>query len=189
MLVCPTGAIKEKQKEIGFIEMGISGRIRFIQGRLNIGDVRSPALIRRVKKISAADGMVLIDAPPGTSCPVIEAVKGVDFVLLVTEPTPFGLNDLKLAVGMVRELKLSFAVVINRSDVGDDKVRQYCRAEEIEVALEIPNDRRIAEAYSRGDMIIDVLDEYQKDFASLCEYTKEISNGITEQHGDSGTKI
>jgi len=89
---------------------------------------------------------------------------------LVTEPTPFGLNDLKLAVGMVRELKLPFAVVINRSDLGDDKVRQYCRAEEIEVALEIPDDRRIAETYSRGDMVIDVLGEYQKHFADLAEH-------------------
>jgi MinD superfamily P-loop ATPase len=168
ILVCPTGAIRERQKEIGFIEQGASNGVGFVQGRLDIGDVRSPALIREVKRTAADDGMVLIDAPPGTSCPVIEAVKGVDFVLLVTEPTPFGLNDLKLAVGMVRELKLPFAGVINRSDVGDDKVRQYCRAEEIEVALEIPDDRRIAEAYSRGDMIIDVLSEYNEHFAKLA---------------------
>ena len=170
MLVCPAEAIKEKQKEIGFIDRGASNGVGFVQGRLNIGDVRSPALIRHVKQTVVDEGTIIIDAPPGTSCPVIEAVKGVDFVLLVTEPTPFGLNDLKLAVGMVRELKLPFAVVINRSDVGDDMVRRYCRSEAIEVALEIPDDRRIAEAYSRGDMIIDVLGEYQKDFADLAEY-------------------
>ncbi|RKY08915.1 MAG: (4Fe-4S)-binding protein [Planctomycetota bacterium] len=170
MLVCPTNAIKEKQKEIGSIDHGSADSVGFVQGRLQIGDVRSPALIRQVRQRTAAEGTVIIDAPPGTSCPVIEAVKGVDFVLLVTEPTPFGLNDLMLAVGMVRELKLPFAVVINRSDVGDDKVRQYCRAEEIDVALEIPDDRRIAEAYSRGDMVIDVLGEYQKHFADLAEH-------------------
>lgn len=168
MLVCPTNAIKEKQKEIGFIDRGASNGVGFVQGRLNIGDVRSPALIRQVRQRTAAEGTAIIDVPPGTSCPVIEAVKGVDFVLLVTEPTPFGLHDLKLAVGMVRELKLPLAVVINRSDVGDDKVRQYCRAGEIAVALEIPDDRRIAEVYSRGDMIIDVLSEYNEHFAKLA---------------------
>ncbi len=168
MLVCPANAIKEKQKEIGFIDRGASNGVGFVQGKLNIGDVRSPALIRQVRQRTAAEGTVIIDVPPGTSCPVIEAVKSAHVVLLVTEPTPFGLNDLKLAVGMVRELKLPFAVVINRSDAGDDKVRQYCRSEEIKVALEIPDDRRIAEAYSRGDMIIDVLSEYNKHFAKLA---------------------
>ena len=170
MLVCPAEAIKEKQKEIGFIDRGASNGVGFVQGRLNIGDVRSPALIRHVKQTVVDEGTIIIDAPPGTSCPVIEAVKGVDFVLLVTEPTPFGLNDLKLAVGMVRQLNLPFAVVINRSDIGDDMVRRYCRAEDIEVALEIPDDRRIAEAYSRGDMIIDVLDRYKMWFTKLREY-------------------
>ena len=135
VLVCPTGAITETQKPIGFVESGNADSVKFVQGRLNIGDVRSPALIKKVKEKAANDGIVIIDAPPGTSCPVIEAVKGADFCLLVTEPTPFGLNDLKLAVGMVRELKLSFAVVINRSDLGDDGVQRYCDEENIEVIL------------------------------------------------------
>jgi len=114
-LVCPTGAISEKEKPIGFIDLGSADNIKFVQGRLNVGDVRSPALIKKVKERAANDGMVIIDAPPGTSCPVIEAIKGADFCLLVTEPTPFGLNDLRLAVGMVRELNLPFAVIVNRS--------------------------------------------------------------------------
>ena len=100
---------------------------------------------------------------------MIEAIKGSDFVLLVTEPTPFGLNDLKLAVGMVRELKLPFAVIVNRSDVGDEQVYQYCDQEDIEVVLKIPDDRQIAEAYSVGKMIVGVLPEYRKDFAGLYE--------------------
>jgi MinD superfamily P-loop ATPase len=169
MLVCPTEAITEKQIPIGFVDSGAADGVEFLQGRLNIGDVRSPALIKKVKEKAANDGLVIIDAPPGTSCPVIEAVKGADFCLLVTEPTPFGLNDLKLAVGMVRELKLSFAVAINRSDLGDDGVLRYCEQENIEVILKIPDDRRIAEAYSRGNMVVDVLPEYRDDFLCLFE--------------------
>ena len=169
MLVCPTGAIQEKQKEIGFADFGTANGVKFGQGRLKIGDIHTPQLIKRVKDNSLDEGVVIIDVPPGTSCPVIEAVKGVDFVLLVTEPTPFGLNDLKLAVGMIRELKLPFAVVINQSDLGDDQVQQYCDGENIQIILEIPNDRRIAEAYSVGKMIVDVLPEYKKDFTGLYE--------------------
>jgi MinD superfamily P-loop ATPase len=169
MLICPAGAITEKQIPIGFVDSGAADGVEFAQGRLNIGDVRSPALIKKVKESALNDGLVIIDAPPGTSCPVIEAIEGVDFCLLITEPTPFGLNDLKLAVGMVEELKLPFAVVINRSDLGDDGVTRYCEKENIEVILEIPDDRRIAEAYSTGSMIVDALPEYRDDFLSLYE--------------------
>jgi len=177
MLVCPTGAVKEKQKEIGFADFGTANGVKFRQGRLKIGDIHTPSLIKRVKSNSVDEGVVIIDVPPGTSCPVIEAVKGVDFVLLVTEPTPFGLNDLKLAVGMVRELKIPFAVVINQSDLGDDQVQQYCDGENIQIILEIPNDRRIAEAYSVGKMIIDVLPEYKKDFTGLYESVSQRLKG------------
>ena len=172
MLVCPTGAITAKQRQIGFFDLGTADGVKFAQGRLNIGDIHTPGLIKRVKQEAAKQGYVILDAPPGTSCPVIEAVKDADFVLLVTEPTPFGLNDLRLAVGMVRELKLPFAVGINRSDVGDDQVRRYCYRESIEIILEIPDDRRIAEAYSVGDMIVDVLPEYRSRFADLYERLK-----------------
>jgi len=168
-LVCPTGAIKEKQIEIGFLDLGTAGDVKFGQGRLKIGDVRSPALIKKVKENAANNGTVIIDVPPGTSCPVVEAVKGTNFVLLVTEPTPFGLNDLELAVGMVRQLKLPFAVAINRSDVGDDGVLQYCDKENIEIILEIPNDRLIAEAYSQGIKIIDALPGYEERFLQLYQ--------------------
>ncbi len=168
-LVCPTGAIKEKQIEIGFVDLGNASDVKFGQGRLKIGDVRSPALIKKVKEHAANNGTILIDAPPGTSCPVIEAVKGVDFVLLVTEPTPFGLNDLELAVEMVRELGISFAVVINRCDIGDERVVRYCQQQDIEILLEIPNDRLIAEAYSQGMKIIDALPAYEERFLQLYQ--------------------
>ena len=169
MLVCPTGAIKEKPKEIGFADFGSTNGVKFGQGRLKIGDIHTPPLIKQVKKSSIDTGVVIIDVPPGTSCPVIEAVKGSDFVLLVTEPTPFGLNDLKLAVGMVRELKIPFAVVINRSEPDEQMTSQYCKDENIDIIFEVPDDRRIAEAYSIGKMIVDVLPDYKKDFAGLYE--------------------
>ena len=175
MLVCPTGAVKERPKEVGFADFGSANGVKFGQGRLKIGDIHTPSLIKKVKSNSINEGVVIIDVPPGTSCPVIEAIKGSDFVLLVTEPTPFGLNDLKLAVSMVKELKLPFAVVINQSDLGDDQVHQYCDRENIQIILEIPNDRRIAEAYSVGKMIVDVLPEYKEEFTGLYE---SISKGL-----------
>jgi len=169
MAICPQGAIKEKQRRIGIAEFGRADGIYFGAGKLDIGAIQSPALIKHVKQKAIDDCTVIIDVPPGTSCPVIEAVKGTDFVLLVTEPTPFGLHDLKLAVGMVRELKLPFAVVINRSDIGDDGVLQYCDKENIEIILEIPNDRLIAEAYSQGIKIIDALGGYEEKFLQLYQ--------------------
>ena len=129
----------------------------------------SPAVIRGVKEAAEDDEIVILDSPPGTSCPVIEAVKDADFVLLVTEPTPFGLNDLDLAVGMVRVLGIPFAVAINRSDVGNEAVKKYCEGEDIEIVLEIPDDRRIAEAYSRGDMIIHAVPDYRQAFETCWE--------------------
>ena len=177
ILVCPTGAITEKQKEIGFADFGTANGVKFGQGRLKIGDIHTPPLIKKVKANALRQGIVIIDAPPGTSCPVIEAVKGADFVLLVTEPTPFGLNDLKLAVGMVRELKIPFAVLVNRSDVGDEQVYQYCDQEDIDIVLKIPDDRRIAEAYSVGKMIVGVLPEYRKDFSGLYESVSQKLKG------------
>ncbi len=170
MAICPESAITEKQRRIGVAEYGAVDGVAFGHGRLDIGAIQTPALIRHVKRQAKEDAIVLLDAPPGTSCPVIEALRDTDFVLLVTEPTPFGLNDLELAIDMVRTLRLPFAVVINRCDMGDDRVVQYCRREEIDIAMEIPNDRRIAEAYSRGRMLVDIRPEYAAKFRRLYEY-------------------
>jgi len=169
MLVCPTGAIKEKQRRIGIAELGSADGIYYGAGKLDIGAIQSPALIKHVKRKAINNGTVVIDVPPGTSCPVIEAVKGADFVLLVTEPTPFGLNDLELAVEMVRELKLAFAVAINRCDIGDDRVVRYCQQQDIEILLEIPDDRLVAEVYSQGIKIIDALPGYEEKFLQLYQ--------------------
>ena len=172
--VCPDGAITSKPLEIGSIECGKAGEINFVSGRLNIGHVRTPALIKEVKKHISPDGLSIIDVPPGTSCPVVESLKGVDFVLLVTEPTPFGLNDLKLAVGLVRKMNLPFTVAINRDGIGNDDVERYCQSEGIEIILKLPDDRHIAEAYSSGQMVVDVLDEYKKQFLGVYDYLKQV---------------
>jgi len=169
VLVCPTGAITEVSREIGQLETGHAGDIQFVHGLLNVGEIMSPPLIRQVHQAIPDVDLVLIDAPPGTSCPVIESVRGSNYVLLVTEPTPFGLNDLKLAVDMVRALKLPFGVVINRADMGDNQTVRYCEANRIEIITEIPDDRRIAEAYSRGTMICEALPEYRSLFEGLLK--------------------
>jgi len=167
MAICPEGAITEKQRKIGVAEFGKSNDMYFGHGKLNIGAIQTSALIRYVKQKAINNGVTILDVPPGTSCPVIEAIKGSDFVLLVTEPTPFGLNDLELAVGMVRQLKLPFGVIINRSDIGDDRVVRYCQHQGIEILLEIPDDRMIAEIYSQGIKIIDALPGYEEKFIQL----------------------
>jgi len=161
-MFCPEGAITEIGREVGVVEEGRADGFRFIHGRLKIGELMSPAVISGVKKAATASDVIILDSPPGTSCPVIEAVKDSDLVVLVTEPTPFGLNDLQLAVGMVRVLGIPFAVAINRSDVGNNDVKEYCQREKIDVILEIPDDRKIAEAYSRGEMIINAIPNYRK---------------------------
>jgi MinD superfamily P-loop ATPase len=166
-LVCPEGAIDEVPRELGMLEAGQAGAVQFVQGVLNIKEAMSPPVIKAVKAVAPEADVVITDAPPGTSCPVIESVRNSDFVVLVTEPTPFGLHDLKLAVQMIRALDLPFGVVINRADIGDRAVRRYCRHEYIKVLTEIPDDRQIAEAYSRGELICEALPDYSTLFASL----------------------
>jgi MinD superfamily P-loop ATPase len=168
-LVCPTKAISETLREMGQLETGQAGKVAFVQGCLNIGEAMSPPLIKAVKAAAPNVDLVIIDSPPGTSCPVIESVRDADMVLLVTEPTPFGLHDLKLAVEMIRALQLPFGVVINRADVGDRETHAYCQANDIKIMAEIPDDRRIAEAYSRGEMICEAIPEYEPLFLQLTK--------------------
>jgi len=168
-LLCPEKAIVEEGHPIGSVEEGVSHGIRFVQGLLNVGEVMTPAVIRRVREQGETTGVCIIDSPPGTSCPVVESVRGTDFVLLVTEPTPFGLHDLTLAVEMVRALARPFAVALNRCDAGDEGVRSYCERERIEILLSIPDDRRIAEGYVRGDVDLSKRPEYQELFRNLAE--------------------
>jgi MinD superfamily P-loop ATPase len=174
--VCPQRALRDVPHRIGAINTSVHGDLTLVEGRLDVGVVWTPPLIREVKEAAPSDGLVIIDAPPGTACPVAASLKDSDFVILVSEPTPFGLNDLCLAVAVVRALGLAFGVVINRSGVGDDRVKSYCREEGISVLAEIPDDRRIAEAYSRGTPIIEALPEYKALFAGLLDrVAKEVA--------------
>jgi MinD superfamily P-loop ATPase len=168
-LACAPGAIREVPRVTGVVEQGSAGQVTFLQGRLNVGDAMAPPVIRAVLQAAPTEGVIVIDAPPGTSCPVISAVKTADVVLLVTEPTPFGLNDLRLAVEMVRELGMPFGVAVNRAGIGDRAVFEYCASERIPVLLEIPNDRRIARAYSRGEICVAALPELKPALAGLYE--------------------
>jgi len=167
--VCPEDAITETGREIGAAESGLAGEVTFVHGRLRVGEAMSPPLIRKVRTFVHPDKINIIDAPPGTSCPVITAMRGTDFVLMVTEPTPFGLHDLKLAVEAVKILGIPHGLVINRADMGDGRVKAYAEQENIPVLMEIPFDRGIAEAYSRGQLIIDVMPEQKAAFAGLFQ--------------------
>ncbi len=167
-LVCPHKAITEVPRPVGEIESGRSGAIGYVGGRLTIGEASAVPLIRQVKEKLPASGIAIIDAPPGTSCPVIETVRDADYVILVTEPTPFGFNDLKLAIETMQQLKRPFGVVINRADIGNDEVETYCREQGIEVLLRIPFSREIAETYSRGDVLIERFEEQRELYKKLA---------------------
>jgi MinD superfamily P-loop ATPase len=172
-LNCPEGAIHEVLHVMGSLESGAAGSITFAHGTLNVGEAMAVPIIRQLKAkhVDRPDqGVTILDASPGTSCPVVETMRGADFVLLVTEPTPFGLHDLRLAVQVARdELGLPVGVVVNRDGVGDAGVDEYCAAEGIPVLMRIPLDRRIAEAISGGEALVAALPEYRPRFVALYE--------------------
>jgi len=165
--VCGVNAIKDSKREIGVIEEGIGCGLEFIQARLHVSEAMASPLIRQVKGLAKKDKIVIIDAPPGTSCPVINAVSGSDFCILVTEPTPFGLNDFILAVKLMKALNLPFGAVINRCDLGDTKVDEYCIKEDIPVLMKIPFKKEIAAGYSMGTAITEILSEHKDKFKEL----------------------
>lgn len=167
--VCPRKAITETGRELGVLEIGRAGEVDFIAGRLNEGEPMAVPVIKAARGLAEPGLDTIIDAPPGTSCPVVAAVSGADCCLLVTEPTPFGLHDLTLAVDTLRRLKLRFGVIINRCDIGDDRVEQYCARESIPVLLRIPEDRAIAEAYSRGLPLTSARPDLVPEFARLWQ--------------------
>jgi len=167
--VCAYGAISETASPIGQITKRHSGNVTLLSGELTVGKAMSPPVIREVKKYPRDKGITIIDSPPGTSCPMINAVRKSDFVLLVTEPTPFGLHDLVLAVRAIRMLRIQFGVIINRCDSGDDRVENFCSTEQIEVVMRIQEKREIAESISRGRTILDAGSEYRPLFAALLK--------------------
>ena len=169
--VCPVGAISEVLHRVGTIEVGSAGEIAFVRGTLDVGQMMSGPLIRAVRRAAPQADLVLIDAPAGTGCSVVESVRDCDCLVLVTEPTPFGLNDLTLAVDMARALRRPFGVVVNRADIGDDRTEVYCHQEQIPLLGRIPDDRRIAEAYSRGELVCRAVPEYESLYAAVLEAT------------------
>jgi MinD superfamily P-loop ATPase len=172
-LLCPEKAIIEKGQRIGIIESGKTGNINFIQGILDIGQIMSPPIIREVKKRIDPKILNIIDAPPGTACPAIESIKGSDYCILVTEPTPFGLNDLKISVNVLNQLKIPYGVIVNRDGIGNQDVIEFCRKENIDVIMKIPMDKKIAEAYSNGKIISEKFPEYKDKFHHLFDQIKK----------------
>jgi MinD superfamily P-loop ATPase len=168
-LACGTGAITETTRAVGTLSIGAADGVRFVAGALNVGEPSATPVIRAVKDRIRAGETVIADAPPGTACPAVETLRGSDLAVLVTEPTPFGLHDLTLAVATVRQLGLATGIVINRSDVGDDSVRAYCGREGLVILTEIPNRRDIAEAYARGEMPMDVVPAFADAMQELAE--------------------
>jgi MinD superfamily P-loop ATPase len=172
--LCPEKAITEENRPTGVVEWGNADGIDFVQGKLTIGEAMPSPVIRQVKKHSDSDGINLIDSPPGTSCPVVTTIEGSDFCLLVTEPTPFGLNDLVLAVETTRQLGIPCGVVLNRAGVGDNSVEEYCLKENIPILLTIPLDTEIARLYSRGITLVEGRPEWRDKFIGLFEKIKEL---------------
>jgi len=165
--LCPEGALTEVDREAGILESGRSDGIGFIHGKLNIGEAMATPVIREVKKRIDRSCVAILDVAPGTSCPVVEAVKDSHFCLLVTEPTPFGLNDLALAVEMVNELGIPCGVVINRDSAGYGKVEEYCLEHSIPIMLRIPLDIEIARLYSQGIPLVKGRPEWRGAFIRL----------------------
>ena len=173
-VLCPEEAITPGGREVGVAERGHAGAMGFHHGWLRVGEAMSPPLIRAVKAGAGEADFAVFDAPPGTSCPVVETVRGADAVVLVTEPTPFGLNDLVLAIDMVAALGPPAAVVVNRAGIGDDAVADYCAGRGVPILMEIPFDRRVAEAYSRGEPLVTAFPAYREPFEKLGEALMEM---------------
>lgn len=175
-LLCPEGAINEDARPLGVLESGTAGPVEFVQGVIRIGEAMSPPLIKEVKKRINPDKTAILDCPPGASCPVITAVNGTDFLVLVTEPTPFGLHDLRIAVQAVSPLGMPLGVVINCSDVGDQEVRRFCDAHHIPVLMEIPFHRAIAEGYARGKLLVESAPDYRARFVEMIHRVEELAS-------------
>jgi MinD superfamily P-loop ATPase len=172
-LVCPNDAISWYDRVIGKIEHGESGEIDFYHGLLNVGEMQAVPVIKALKKKAETSKNIIIDVPPGTSCPVIESINGSDYCILVTEPTPFGIYDLKLAVEVVRHLNIPFGVVINRDGIGNKKVEQYCIYEDIPILIKIPENKKIAHLYSKGIPLVKESHEWHEMFGVIFDQIYE----------------
>ena len=172
-LVCPKDAVSWNERIIGRLERGQVEDIDFYHGLLNVGEMQAVPVIKALKRKVDKSKNVIIDVPPGTSCPVIESISGSDYCILVTEPTPFGLHDLKLAVEVTRHLNIPFGVIINRDGIGDRKVELYCKNENIPVLLKIPERKKIAHLYSKGIALVSESHEWHEMFGLVFNRIQE----------------
>lgn len=172
--VCPTDAIHEIPHALGIVESGTARGIAFAQGVLHPGEAMATPIIHELKHEADGNRLVVFDAPPGTGCPVIAVLKDADLALLVTEPTPFGLHDLKAAIGVARVLEVPVAVVLNRADLGNDDVEGYCDMQGIPILLHIPFDREIAARYATGETLVDGDPRWKRRFRNLREHLAEV---------------
>ncbi|MCD6177008.1 MAG: ATP-binding protein [Candidatus Cloacimonetes bacterium] len=179
--LCPTNSLPMKQEKMGEMRLFKADKLDFIESRLDIGQEQAVPLISQtlefVDEKYPKDTIKLFDSPPGTSCPVIEATKDADFVILITEPTPFGFHDLKLAIDTMKVLKKEIGVVVNRHGIGNNDVIDYCEKENIPVIATIPNDRHIAELYSRGELLYDKIPEVKIELEKISKFIKNINAG------------
>ncbi|MGC8911899.1 MAG: ATP-binding protein [Nitrososphaeria archaeon] len=171
-IVCPRKAIREERFEIGKVYTGTASDMEIVWGELEVGKPLAVPVIREVKKLFRGDVDAIVDSPPGTSCPMINSVDGSDFCILVTEPTPFGLHDLKIAVKVLEEMSIPFGVIVNRAGLGDERVYEYCRGKGIPILLEIPFNRRVAELYSMGKPFIEEMPEWKESLRHVFEEAK-----------------
>ena len=179
--LCPVNALPMEPTQIGVLRDFQLDNLHYVESRLNIGEEQAVSSIAKTKRYVADKyahlSFAIFDSPPGTSCPVMEATKDADYIILVTEPTPFGLHDLKLAIETMRELKKSFGVVLNRDGIGDDEVIKYCQAQGIDILAKIPNRRQVAELYSKGHLIYPVFPEVKSALDNILEHCLAIKEG------------
>jgi MinD superfamily P-loop ATPase len=185
MAICPEGALSAGHRELGEVSWGRSGRIEFMMGRLRVGEAMSPPLMRAVKVkltewLPVARYDVIVDSPPGVSCPAVNAVMDSDAIVLVTEPTPFGLYDLQLAYEAFSPLGKPMAAVINRAGIGHQQVDDFCRSVGLPILAQIPYRRDIAESYANGRIIADGMPDIHSLFLTLAARVKELATGRKE---------
>ncbi len=176
-IVCPKEAITEERRKIGTVKVGSVESTELVYGELVVGEPMAVPVIKEVKKQIKSDKTTIIDSPPGTSCPVIESIHGSDYCLLVTEPTPFGLHDLKMMIQVVEDVGIPYGIVVNRSGLGDRKMHDYCEEKKVPILLEIPFQRRIAEFYSRGVPFTLEIPGWREKFQALFD---EIEGRVTK---------
>lgn len=174
-LVCPRNAIAEEKHRIGTLKLGSAGDLQLVYGELEVGEPMAVPLIKEVKKNIRKNENAILDSPPGTSCPVIETVRGCSFCILVTEPTPFGLHDLNIIVQVLKDMGIPLGVVVNRAGIGDKKVYEYCEREGIPILLEIPYERKIAELYSKGIPFSLEMPGWTEKFQKLLSEVEELA--------------